>query len=434
VTTRRIALISEHASPLAAPGGVDSGGQNVYVQQIARGLAAMGIKVDVFTRRDERSLPTVIDHGANVRIIHVPAGPPHYVRKEGLLPYMEEFSDFFLGWCEAQNEPYELTHANFWMSGMVAMRAKEALGIPFVITFHALGRVRKIHQGDADAFPACRLEIEQQLVREADRIIAECPQDEHDLIHLYSANPGRISTAPCGFDPAEFRPLGKRHARNALGLPISERIVLQLGRLVPRKGIDNAIRAMACLKREHGIPARLIVVGGESPTPDPLLTPEIGRLQRIAEREGATVTFTGSRPRAALNYYYSAADIFVTTPWYEPFGITPLEAMACGTPVIGANVGGIKFTVSHGQTGYLVPARSPLILAKRIAHLYRNPDLLRNMRRAAIRRVNERFTWHSVVTSLREIYDNVLRDQIFARQKFLPITLEQSRAARGLYR
>ena len=413
---------------------MDSGGQNVYVAQLGRQLGQMGVKVDIFTRRDQRGLPAITDCGANARVIQVPAGPAHYVRKEELLPYMDEFSDFFLGWCEAQSEPYELVHANFWMSGIVASRAKQALGIPFVITFHALGRVRKLHQRDADGFPACRVEIEEQLVRGADRIIAECPQDEHDLVHLYSANPTHISPAPCGFDPAELRPLGKRHARNALRLPVSERIVLQLGRLVPRKGIDNAIRAVAQLKREHGIDARLIVVGGESETPDPVLTPEIGRLKRIAEHEGARVTFTGSRPRAALSYYYSAADIFVTTPWYEPFGITPLEAMACGTPVIGANVGGIKFTVRHGQTGYLVPARSPAILAKRIAHLYRNPALMRNMRRAAIRRVNEHFTWHKDAETIREIYDSVLRDQLFARQKFLPITLEQSRATRGLYR
>jgi D-inositol-3-phosphate glycosyltransferase len=428
----RIALISEHASPLATPGGVDSGGQNVYVAQLGRHLAAAGMKVDVFTRRDSVTQAAVIECGTNLRVVHVPAGPPSYIRKEDLLPHMDEFSDFFLGWCEAQPEPDDIVHANFWMSGIVALRAKEALGLPFVMTFHALGRVRRMHQGAADGFPDCRMEIEEQLIREADRTIAECPQDMYDLVHLYQANPARISMAPCGFDPAEFRPLGKRHARAALGLPISERIVLQLGRLVPRKGIDNVIRALAALKREHGIKARLLVVGGDSDTPDPLLTPEIGRLTQIAEREGALVTFTGSRPRAMLNYYYSAADVFVTTPWYEPFGITPLEAMACGTPVVGANVGGIKFTIKHGQTGYLVPPRSPSALAKRIALLYRNPALMQKMGRAAIRRVHRHFTWRKVAEAINGIYGHVLREQ--PRTKYLPMIVEHPGAAGGIYR
>lgn len=349
---RRVALISEHASPFGVLGGVDSGGQNVYVGQIAKHLAALGYEVDIFTRRDNPVLPEVAEWMEGVRLIHVPAGPAMAIRKEDLLPYMQEFTAYVQQFCQ-QQPAYELIHANFWMSGLVAAEIKRSLQIPFVITFHALGRVRRFYQGQADEFPDQRFAIEDRIIAEADAIIAECPQDEVDLTTFYQADPAKITIIPCGFDPTEFSPLSKALARVALGLPAEERIILQLGRMVPRKGVDTVVRALGQLIHDRGLSARLLIVGGESDDPDPRITSEIGRLQAIAEAAGVAdhVTFVGRRGREVLKYYYSAADVFVTTPWYEPFGITPLEAMACGTPVIGSNVGGVKFTVSDGETG-----------------------------------------------------------------------------------
>jgi glycosyltransferase involved in cell wall biosynthesis len=192
-------------------------------------------------------------------------------------------------------------------------------------------------------------------------MIAECPQDREDLISLYQADPDRITIIPCGFDTAEFWPITKTRARLTLGLPLEEGLVVQIGRLVPRKGVDNVIRAFALMVKQSSHPTRLLIVGGESEVPDPELTSEIGRLQAIAQELGVAdqIIFVGRKGRDVLKYYYSAADVFVTTPWYEPFGITPLEAMACGTPVVGANVGGIKFTVRDRETGYLVPPNDP---------------------------------------------------------------------------
>jgi len=408
--TRHIALISEHASPCGMLGGVDSGGQNVYVGQLARQLARRGYAVDVFTRRDAATLPEVLAWEDGVRVVHVPAGPPCFVRKEDLLGYMDEFTAFMARFCAAHRAGYDLIHANFWMSGLVAADLKQALGIPFVITFHALGRVRRLYQREADQFPVARLAIEERLVAEADRVVAECPQDAEDLIGLYHGDPARITIVPCGFDPAECRPMGRARARALLGLPPGEPILLQLGRLVPRKGVDNVIRSLACLRDRHGIAARLLVVGGDSDAPDPAITPELGRLQGIAQDAGVAeqVVFVGRRGRDVLKYYYSAADIFLTTPWYEPFGITPLEAMACGTPVIGANVGGIAFTVQDGVTGYLVPPKDPAALAERIAYLYAHPHLRAAFGRQAIRRVNELFTWDKVAQGMEALYQDVL--------------------------
>jgi phosphoheptose isomerase len=418
-TPRRIALLSEHASPLAILGGVDSGGQNVYVGQLARHLAALDYEVDIFTRRDSEILPETAEWVNGVRIIHVPAGPPIRLRKEDLLPYMEEFTAYVHRFFTLQRKGYDLVHANFWMSALVAADLKRALGTPFVVTFHALGRVRRRYQGDADGFPDERFTIEDRVVAEADYIIAECPQDEEDLIRLYNADPAKIGIIPCGFDPTELWPISKPLARVALGLPPDENIILQLGRLVPRKGVDTVIRGFARLVQHHGIAARLVVVGGESEEPDPRLTPEIGRLQAVARDEGVAdlVRFVGRRGRDGLKYYYSAADIFVSAPWYEPFGMTPVEAMACGTPVVGANVGGIKFTVRDGETGYLVPSSDPAALAERLAHLYQHPKLLSLFRRQAIRRVNDLFTWQKVTAAVAALYEDVLAaSQPYGRQ------------------
>jgi phosphoheptose isomerase len=406
--TKRIAMISEHASPFGPLGGVDSGGQNVYVGQLAKHLATLDYQVDVFTRRDNQRLPEIMDWVEGVRIIHVPAGPATYVQKEVLLPFMSEFTTYLLQFFETQS--YDLIHANFWMSGLVAADLKQVLGIPFVITFHALGLVRSLHQGKADQFPEERFAIEDRIITEADRIIAECPQDEADLIQLYNADPYKITLIPCGFDPTEFSPLNKTLARIVLNLPLEERIILQLGRIVPRKGIETLIRALAHLHPREQQQTRLLIVGGESDDPDPAITPEIGRLQAIAVEVGVAdrITFVGRRSREVLKYYYSAADVFVTTPWYEPFGMTPVEAMACGTPVIGSSVGGIKFTVQDGETGYLVPPQKSEALAEKLQHLFQHPTLLGLLQRQAVQRANALFPWKKIANTMATLYEDIL--------------------------
>jgi len=415
----RIALISEHASPLATLGSIDAGGQNIYVRHVALGLARAGHAVDVFTRRDDPSSPPVVALAPGVRVVHVPAGPPRFVPKERLLGHMGAFARAMRRILGVGS--YDVVHANFFMSGLVGLKLKERLGAPLVTTFHALGLVRREHQGSADAFPAARIDIERRLVRESEALIAECPQDRADLIRLYGAGDARIRTVPCGVDLAEFSPGSKAEARRALGLAADEFVILQLGRLVPRKGIDNVIRALARL--DPRLHARLLVVGGESAEPDERTTPEIARLRTLAAEHGVAdrVSFAGRRQREALRDCYSAADVFVTTPWYEPFGITPLEAMACGTPVIGSAVGGIQYSVIDGVTGYLVPPRDPAALAARLAHLHANPALGAALGRAGIHRVRTLFSWDRVAADLAAVYRAVLAPRVVPQVRREPL-------------
>jgi glycosyltransferase involved in cell wall biosynthesis len=404
---RRVALISEHASPAATLGGIDCGGQNVYVAQLALHLARMGIAVDVFTRRDRGDQPEVQRWASGVRIVHVPAGPATFVSKEALLPYMGEFSRFAIGFAADSGLTYDVVHANFWMSGLVALAMKRAIGVPVVVTFHALGRVRRQHQGDADHSPPNRARLEARIVREADGIVAECPEDAKDLVMLYGADTSRMRLIPCGVDRGRFHPVPKAAARRAVCLTTDEVCLLQLGRMVPRKGVDDAIRATAFVRHLYGVPARLLIVGGEVDDPNTQTTPELERLREVARNADVAdaVTFIGRRGGDVLRFYYSAADVFVTLPWYEPFGMTPLESMACGTPVVGSRVGGLKYSIRQGETGFLVPPHDPRAAAARAAELCTNPAMRASFAAEALRDVHERFTWGDVTESMVGLYE-----------------------------
>src|SRR5581483_1169907 len=406
---KRVAMISEHASPLALLGGVDAGGQNVYVAELAQGLAARGATVDIFTRREDPRTPTIVDWSAGVRVIDVEAGPPTVVPKEELLPYMPAFAQWMHDFMQRNGRRYDVLHAHFWTSAVAASLLRIPIQIPLVITFHALGRVRLLHQKDADRFPPTRGCIEERLIAGADAVIAECPQDATDLIALYHARPNRLRVVPCGVDCQRFRPLDREAARMAIGYDSADPLLLQLGRMVPRKGVDDVVRALARLRNEHGIPVRLMIVGGESDEPDEVATPYLRQLRTVAAAAGVgeAITLVGRRGGDRLREYYSAADAFVTTPWYEPFGITPLEAMACGTPVIGSAVGGIKYTVIDGETGFLVPPRDPQAIAERAKALLCCPDMRAWMSHHAVQRVRRSFQWCHVAAAVDRLYNDV---------------------------
>jgi D-inositol-3-phosphate glycosyltransferase len=397
-------MISEHASPLAALGGEDSGGQNVYVAELARRLATMGHEVDVFTRQDNPLLPEVVPFAEEVRVINLPTGPAKRIPKDDLFPYMASFRDAFYRFARDEPTAYDLVHANFWMSGWVACEAKRDLGLPFAQTFHALGAIKRREQGGADTSPPERPAAEFRIVEEADRILATCPAEVEELTELYYTDPARLSLVPCGVDIGTFRPVDKKEVRRALGLP-DRPTVVYVGRLVPRKGVTTLIEAFALLPR--GLDARLVIVGGE-----PGGSPEIAQLSALAEglkvREG--VIFAGSRPQGELYRYYGAADAAVSVPHYEPFGMTPLEAMACATPVVGSEVGGIKTSVADGASGFLVPPKRAEVLADRLLRLLSDGKLRDRMGRAAQRRVEERYTWERVARLAAAAFSKVVRE------------------------
>ena len=383
-------MISEHASPLAALGGEDSGGQNVYIAELARRLGAMGHWVDVFTRRDSPLLPKVVPFGEKVRVVNLPAGPPENVPKDDLFPLMAEFRDAFYRFAREEPEVYDLVHANFWMSGWVACEAKRYLGLPFAQTFHALGETKRREQGARDTSPPERQAAEFRILEEVERVLATCPTEIEELTTLYEADPTRLSLVPCGVNTETFRPVDRREARKALTLP-DKPTVVYVGRLVPRKGVDTIVEAFALLPDR--LDARLVIVGGE-----PGKSPEVERLSTFVRKLGLAgrVTFAGSRPQWDLHRYYGAAATAVSVPHYEPFGMTPLEAMACATPVVGSKVGGIKTSVADGETGYLVPPKDPEALVGCLVRLLSDGSLCDRMGRAARRRIEKHYTWERV--------------------------------------
>ncbi|MET7736351.1 glycosyltransferase [Streptomyces sp. NPDC005402] len=391
----RVAMVSEHASPLAEPGGPDAGGQNVYVAQLAARLARRGHEVVVYTRRDDPRLPERVVTADGVRVVHVPAGPPAPIPKDELLPYMEEFGAWLAR--EWATEPPDVVHAHFWMSGMAAVAGARASGVPVVQTYHALGTVKKRHQGAADTSPRERVAIETAVGRECDGIIATCEDEVRELVAMGLPR-RRIHVVPCGVDPVRFAPVA--HSRRA---PSAPRRLLTVGRLVPRKGFDRAIRALADVPD-----AELLVAGG--PEPALLLAePETERLCSIAEECGVAdrVRLLGGVSRTRMPALMSAADLVLSVPRYEPFGIVPVEAMACGTPVVATAVGGQLDTVADGVTGVLVPPDEDHDLGGTVRELLDDPYRLSRYGAAGRRRVLARYTWDRVADGVTRVYGAV---------------------------
>jgi D-inositol-3-phosphate glycosyltransferase len=399
----RIALISARASPLALAGGVEAGGQDVYVTHVAGGLADLGHEVDVLTRRDHADLPACVALRPGVKVRHLDAGPPRFVPRALLLPHMPAFTEAVHGLFEAQG-PYDVVHANCFLSGLAGLAMRRRFGVPLVTTFHALDLARHGCPGTADGSARERAAIERSLVRHSDRLVAGCPQGEADLQRLYGVRPERIATVPCGVDTEAFRPGDRRKARQRLGLPPDGFIALHLGRLAPRKCIETAVRAMALLP--PSMQARLMVLGGESTGPGQGQSPQTVRLHAVAREAGVAerLHLVGRRERHELRDWYVAADVFVTTPWHEPLGMASLEAMACGTPVVGSAVGGLLHTVEDGFTGYLVPPHDPAALADKLHRLWRQPALASAMGRAGVGRSRGLFNWCQTALQLAEVY------------------------------
>lgn len=397
----RVALVSEHASPLAARGGAGAGGQNVHVAELAAALVRRGHQVAVYTRRDSAELSERVVTEEGYEVVHLDAGPATRLPKDALLPFMGEFGvQLERDWRQWQPD---LAHAHFWMSGLASLDASRAIRtrgftVPVAQTFHSLGVVRRRHEGDADTSPAERIWLERALARRADLVIATCPDEVAELIGL-GIDINRIAVAPSGVDLDEFVPGGE--VEPATGRP---RITV-VGRLVPRTGIDVAITAISQL-RAAGQEVELHIVGrvgGEGAT-------EVERLRRLASTQevGDLVVFRGQVPRAELPAILRSSVAVACVPWYEPFGIVALEAMACGVPVIAAAVGGLQDSVVDGVTGLHVPPGDPQQLAHAISVLVDNPAIGSALGAAGRARVERGYSWDYVAELTEAAYQSIL--------------------------
>ena len=392
----RIAMISEHASPLAALGGIDAGGQNAHVAELSAALAGHGHEVRVYTRRDGPDLPEVVPFGARVDVVHVPVGPPAPLPKDDLLPYMGEFAEWMAADWQREWRP-DVAHAHFWMSGLATVTAGRACEVPVVQTFHALGSVKRRHQGTADTSPLQRVGYERELGRAVGRVIVQCRDEMRELIRL-GVPRGRTALVPSGVNTDRFRPDGP-HAPRVTG----RARILTVARLVERKGIEDLIRALP-----HVPGADLVVAGG--PPPGELDSdPYVARLRRliadcaVADR----VRLLGAVAAHEMPAWYRSADVLAAAPWYEPFGLTPLEAMACGVPVVATAVGGLTDTVVDGVTGDLVPPRDPQALGAALRRLL--GDRMRRMSygAAVLDRATYAYAWPHVAARLTGVYADV---------------------------
>lgn len=391
----RIAMISEHASPLAHLGGVDAGGQNVHVAELSAALARRGHDVVVYTRRDDPDLPERVETEHGYAVIHVPAGPARVLAKDQLLQYMYAFG-YYLENHWATETP-DVAHAHFWMSGLATLRAAQPHHIPTVQTFHALGSVKRLHQGVDDTSPDCRVDLETTLARGVDWVAATSTDEVFELVRMGRAR-SRTSVVPCGVDIDAFSTEGPAAARSDRGRIVS------VGRLVPRKGFETLLHALPDIPD-----AELVIVGG--PQRAALADdPYAQQLQRLAGRLGVAdrVDFVGAISRAQMPSVLRSADVVACTPWYEPFGIVPLEAMACGVPVVASAVGGIRDTVVDGVTGRLVPPKDPHALAQAISALLRDRKSCKALGDGGRERAKARYTWDRVAADTERVYEKVV--------------------------
>ena len=409
-----IAMLSYHTCPLAVLGGKDTGGMNVYVRELTRQLGAMGIHVDVFTRSQDEHVPHVLhDLGFGNRIVHIPAGPEYPLPKIELTQYIPDFTEGIKTFAAQKGIHYDLIHSHYWMSGVAGGSLKNDWGVPLVHIYHTLGLMKnRIAMSKEEMEGDYRIDGEKQVLSAADRIIASTLAEQSQLEFLYRADTQKISVIPPGVDTIHFYPIPPDEARSAINMSPNERMILYVGRIEPLKGVDTLIRAMAVLRqncKDSDCPHILTIIGGDPDTSPKKMSREMARLQALCHELGMkdVIIFLGKKGQDTLPYYYSAADVLVMPSHYESFGMVALEAMACGTPVVASQVGGLAFLVQDGITGYVVPDGNPNLLSDRLSTLIRDDALRMKMgEQAAV--VAKDYSWVRIAEKIAAVYQNLL--------------------------
>jgi len=410
----RVAMLSYHTCPLATLGGKDTGGMNVYVKELTRKLGRLGIHVDVFTRSQDEHVPHVLhDLGYGNRIVHVPAGPEVPLLKPELAVHIPKFVDGIISFAEKKDVHYDLIHSHYWMSGIAARDLKAAWEVPVVHMFHTLGLMKqRIARTPTEAEGEYRIQGEYEVLGLADRIIAATPAEMAQLQWLYDADQTKISIIPPGVDVSHFYPIPEDEAKEFIGIPPNDRMMLFVGRIEPLKGIDTLIQAISIIRKKGTLDRHcclfVSIIGGEPNAMPETMSAEMLRLQQLCEQQGLgdLVTFLGRRGQDTLPYYYSAADVVVMPSHYESFGMVALEAMACGTPVIATQVGGLAFLVQDGITGFHIPVDDPEALSERLITLLDDHALRSKMSQQAVQ-IAQNYAWEKIATSMDTVYKDV---------------------------
>ncbi len=410
MSIQRIALLSVHTSPLAPMGGMKTGGMNVYIRELAQELGKLGYHIDIFTRKSSPTEPDV-DHaiGANVRLIYLEAGPATPLPPDEQYPHLSEFTANLMAFATLGNLRYDIVYSHYWLSGWVAAKLKEAWGICFVQMFHTLGHMKKRIQANEFYQPDRRILTEAQVLNWADRVIAATPAELAQLRWLYRARRRQLVVIPPGVNLEQFNSnLPGTEARKSLGLNPDRHVLLFVGRIEPLKAVDTILEALHVLReRRSSLLKRLhfMIVGGD---PESRRDRELQRLQDLSRRLGINpiVSFVGAKEQAHLPVYYSAATAVIVPSDYESFGMVALEAMACGTPVIASQVGGLQFLVRDRETGFHVPAREPISLTEAIIALVSDPAKSASMGASAARAAQD-YAWSAIAERLIELFKTV---------------------------
>ena len=415
----RIAMLSVHACPMAKLGGRDSGGMNVYIRELARDLARRGIEVDVYTRQREHDHPKIQEIAPGARVIHIESGPVRYLPKMEVYDRLDEFTAGVDAYVAEQGLRYDLIHSHYWLSAEVARVLAPKWGVPRIQMFHTLGLVkREVMDEDVDAESDVRIEIERRAVRESAAVVAASEIEAGELEQLYAADPAKLRIIPCGVDPEVFHPVRQADARRALGRDECERLILFVGRIEQIKGIDVLLRAIGLVFQGYselrGEICLLVVGGALDATDSEGETEKIIELRRLVHehRLEDTVDFVGSQdqPRLALlpKLRRPPGYLCAVPSLTESFGLVALEAMACGTPVVGTRVGGLQSIIENDVSGLLVAAGDDEALAEAMARVLLDPALRLRLAAGARERAKA-FSWRRVGEAIAELYADLMQ-------------------------
>ncbi|MEC4015648.1 D-inositol-3-phosphate glycosyltransferase [Streptomyces sp. H27-D2] len=410
---RRIAMLSVHTSPLHQPGTGDAGGMNVYIVELAKKLAAINIEVEIFTRATTGDLPPSVELAPGVLVRHVDAGPYEGLAKEELPAQLCAFTHGVMqAWAGNRPGHYDLVHSHYWLSGHVGWLAAERWGVPLVHAMHTMAKVKNAALAEGDTpEPAARVIGETQIVRAADRLIANTSEEADELVRHYEADPGKVAVVHPGVNLDRFRPAdGRAAARARLGLPADALIPLFAGRIQPLKAPDVLLRAVAeLLEQAPGLRGRLVVpiVGG--PSGSGLAKPE--GLHKLAARLGVSdvVRFRPPVGQEQLADWYRAASVLVMPSYSESFGLVAIEAQACGTPVVAAAVGGLPVAVKDGVSGFLVSGHNPVDYAGMLRRFADDPALTDRMGAAAAQHAQS-FGWDTAASATSDVYTAAMHE------------------------